>query len=47
MRPIQFAGGDNGLYELHLLFDHVLDLKAADPRQRCLQSDLDRRLRGE
>jgi starch phosphorylase len=32
--PIQFAGGDNGLYELDLVFDHVLDLKAAGPRER-------------
>jgi glycogen phosphorylase len=32
--PIQFAGTDNASYERHLLFDHVIDLKAAGPRER-------------
>ena len=32
--PIQFTGTDNALYERHLLFDAVVDLKAAGPRER-------------
>ncbi|HEU0006409.1 MAG TPA: glycogen/starch/alpha-glucan phosphorylase [Terriglobia bacterium] len=32
--PVQFAGTDNALYERHLLFDTVLDLKDAGPRER-------------
>ncbi len=32
--PVQFSGADNALYERHLLFDNVMDLKAAGPRER-------------
>ena len=32
--PIQFVGTDSALYERHLVFDHVLDLQAAGPRER-------------
>jgi len=32
--PIRFAGSDNGLYERHLLFDNVIDLAAASPRDQ-------------
>ncbi len=32
--PVQFAGTDNALYERHLLFDTVVDLKDAGPRER-------------
>jgi starch phosphorylase len=32
--PIQFAGTDNGLYERHLLFDNVRDLKTTDAREQ-------------
>jgi glycogen phosphorylase len=32
--PIRFAGTDDGLYERHLLFDNVIDLAAASPRDR-------------
>src|SRR5436305_8623564 len=32
--PIPFAGTDNGLYDRHLLFDNVMDLKVAAARQR-------------
>jgi starch phosphorylase len=32
--PIQFAGMDNALYERHLIFDSVLDLMKAGPRER-------------
>ena len=32
--PIQFTGTDNALYERHLLFDNVVDLTAAGPRER-------------
>jgi starch phosphorylase len=32
--PIRFAGTDNGLYDRHLLFDNVIDLAAADERDR-------------
>ena len=32
--PIQFAGSDNASYERHLIFDNVIDLEAAGPRER-------------
>jgi starch phosphorylase len=32
--PIQFSGSEGALYERHLLFDKVLDLAAAAPRDR-------------
>jgi starch phosphorylase len=32
--PIEFTGTDNALYERHLLFDNVLNLKAAGNRER-------------
>lgn len=32
--PIEFAGTDNALYERHLVFDNVVDLAAAGPRER-------------
>jgi len=32
--PVQFAGTDNALFERHLLFDTVVDLKDAGPRER-------------
>ena len=32
--PIQFAGTANALYERHLLFDSVVGLAAAGPRER-------------
>ena len=32
--PVQFAGTDDALYERHLLFDTVVDLKEAGPRER-------------
>jgi len=32
--PIQFAGTDNALYERHLVFDNVVGLAAAGPRER-------------
>ena len=32
--PIQFTGSDNALYERHLLFDTVVDLKDAGLRER-------------
>src|SRR5262245_62138046 len=32
--PIQFTGPDNGLYDRHLLFDNVIDLKEAGMRER-------------
>jgi len=32
--PIEFAGTDNALYERHLIFDNVVDLVAAGPRER-------------
>jgi starch phosphorylase len=32
--PVQFSGTDNALYERHLLFDNVIDLKAAGARER-------------
>jgi starch phosphorylase len=31
--PFHFAGTDNGLYERHLLFDNVRDLKKTDARE--------------
>jgi starch phosphorylase len=31
---IQFTGSDDALYERHLIFDHVLSLNAAGPRER-------------
>jgi len=31
---IAFSGSDNALYERHLLFDNIVDLKAAWPRER-------------
>ena len=33
MRPIQFTGDENALYERHLLFDHVVKVKAANVRE--------------
>ena len=32
--PIQFTGTNDALYERHLLFDHVIDPKKADPREQ-------------
>src|SRR5688572_4280694 len=32
--PIRFTEADNGLYDRHLLFDNVMDLDAAGPRER-------------
>jgi glycogen phosphorylase len=32
--PVDFTGTDNALYERHLLFDNVVDLTAAGPRER-------------
>ena len=32
--PIQFEGTDNAFYERHLVFDNVVDLAAAGPRER-------------
>jgi glycogen phosphorylase len=32
--PVEFTGGDNALYERHLLFDNVVDPAAAGPRDR-------------
>src|SRR6202008_4532481 len=32
--PIQFTGTNDALYERHLLFDNVVDLAAAGPRER-------------
>src|SRR3989440_4880795 len=32
--PFEFTGTDNALYERHLLFDNVVDLDAAGPRER-------------
>src|SRR5215471_8216705 len=32
--PVQFLGTENALYERHLIFDHVVDLTAADARMR-------------
>jgi glycogen phosphorylase len=32
--PVQFVGTDNALYERHLLFDTIVDLKDASARDR-------------
>src|SRR6516164_5391710 len=32
--PVEFAGTDNALYERHLVFDNVVNLAAAGPRER-------------
>jgi glycogen phosphorylase len=32
--PVQFSGTDSALYERHLIFDNVIDLKATDHRER-------------
>src|SRR4051794_39224413 len=32
--PVEFAGSENALYERHLLFDHVVDLKTARAHDR-------------
>jgi glycogen phosphorylase len=32
--PVEFTGTDNALYERHLIFDHVIDLTSAGPRER-------------
>jgi starch phosphorylase len=32
--PVHFTGTENGLYDRHLLFDNVIDLKGAWPRER-------------
>ena len=32
--PIQLTGTENTLYERHLVFDNVVDLAAAGPRER-------------
>ncbi len=32
--PVQFSGTDNALYERHLTFDDVIDVKAAGPREQ-------------
>jgi glycogen phosphorylase len=32
--PIELAGAENALYERHLVFDNVVDLAAAGPRER-------------
>ena len=32
--PIQFAGTESAFYECHLVFDNVVDLAAAGPRER-------------
>jgi len=32
--PVQFAETDDALYRRHLLFDNVIDLAAAAPRDR-------------
>jgi starch phosphorylase len=32
--PIEFTGTDNALYERHLVFDNVIDLAVAGPRER-------------
>ncbi|MGA6826393.1 glycogen/starch/alpha-glucan phosphorylase [Nitrospira sp. NS4] len=32
--PIQFTGTRDALYERHLIFDHVIDPKKADPREQ-------------
>src|SRR5271167_1188279 len=30
----EFSGGDNALYERHLAFDNIVDLKSLEPRER-------------
>ena len=32
--PIQFTGTNDALYERHLTFDHVIDVKKADVREQ-------------
>src|SRR5437016_2832187 len=32
--PIQFSGADNALYERHLVFDNIVDIAIAGPRER-------------
>jgi len=32
--PVRFAGSDDGLYERHLVFDDVIEVEAAGPRER-------------
>jgi starch phosphorylase len=32
--PVQFTGTDNALYDRHLIFDNVVELMAAGPRER-------------
>src|SRR5436305_9684146 len=32
--PIEFTGGDNALYERHVLFDNVINMAAASPRDK-------------
>ena len=32
--PVQFTGTDNALYERHLLFDNIVKLTEAGPRER-------------
>src|SRR5438552_2981912 len=32
--PVEFTGTDNALYERHLIFDNVVNLAAAGPRER-------------
>lgn len=32
--PIQFSGTDNGLYERHLIFDHIIDKKLIGSREK-------------
>lgn len=32
--PIQFSGTDNGFYERHLIFDNIIDKKAAGSREK-------------
>ena len=32
--PIQFSGTHDALYERHLIFDHLVDVKQADVRER-------------
>lgn len=32
--PVQFSGTDNGFYERHLIFDHIIDKKSAGSREK-------------
>lgn len=32
--PVQFSGTDNGFYERHLIFDHIIDKEAAGSREK-------------